>query len=61
MILLDSYYESEENEVLFVKIRARFPDLWRDTSFGPKFPTFLGPRPQMLQLWGLKTFSCQAP
>ena len=27
MILLDSYYNSEENEVFFVKIRARFPKL----------------------------------
>ena len=38
MILLDSYYDSKENEVIFVKIRARFPNLWPDTSFGPKFP-----------------------
>ena len=36
MILLDSYYDSEENEVLFVKIRARFPDLI--SLLGPSFP-----------------------
>ena len=36
MILLDSYYDFEENEVLFVKIGARVPDIWLDTSFGPK-------------------------
>ena len=35
MILLDSYYDSAENEVLFVKIRARVPDLWLDIFFGP--------------------------
>ena len=37
MILLDSYYDSEENKVLFVKIRARFSDLWLDMPFEPKF------------------------
>ena len=36
MILLDSYCDSGENEVLFVKIGARVLDLWLDTSFGPK-------------------------
>ena len=36
MILLDSYYDFEENEVLFVKMGARVPDIWLDTSFGPK-------------------------
>ena len=35
MILLDSYYDSAENEVLFVKIGARVPDLWLDIFFGP--------------------------
>ena len=34
-ILLKSYH-SGENEVLFVKIRARVPELWLDTSSGPK-------------------------
>ena len=38
IILLDLYYDSGENEILFVKIGARFPDLWLDTSFRPKFP-----------------------
>ena len=40
MILLDSFYDSRENEVLFVKIGARVLDLWLDKSlakcFGPK-------------------------
>ena len=38
MILLDSSNDSGENEVLFVKIGARVPDLWLDMSFGPKLP-----------------------
>ena len=38
IILLDSYYESGENEVLFVKNGARVPDLWLDLSFGPEVP-----------------------
>ena len=37
-ILLDSYYDCGENEVLFVKIGVRVPDLWLDMSFGSKLP-----------------------
>ena len=40
MIILDSYYDSGENEVLFVKIGARVLDLWLDTSSGPKLPNY---------------------
>ena len=36
IILLDSSQDSWENEVLFVKIRARVMDLWLDTSSGFK-------------------------
>ena len=35
MILLESSYDSGENEILFSKIEARVPDLWLDTSSGP--------------------------
>ena len=42
MILMDSFYDSGKNEVLFVKIGAMVLDLQRDTSFakglGPKLP-----------------------
>ena len=38
MILLDSYYDSGENEVVVVKIGARVLDLWFNTSFGLKLP-----------------------
>ena len=31
-------FDSGENEVLFVKIGARFPDLCLEKSFGPKLP-----------------------
>ena len=37
MILLDLPYDFGENEVLFVKIETRVPDIWLDTSFGPKW------------------------
>ena len=37
MILLDSYYDSGQNEV-FVEIGARAPDIWLDMSFWPKLP-----------------------
>ena len=40
MILLDSYHDSWENEVMFVKIAARVLDLWLDTFSGPKWPKF---------------------
>ena len=36
--LLDSSYDSGENEVLFVKIGARVLDLWLDKSSGPQLP-----------------------
>ena len=36
MILLDSHYDSEENEFLLLKIKASFPDLIR--LLGPTFP-----------------------
>ena len=38
MTLLDSYYDSEENKALFVKIRAKFSDLWLIRHLGPSFP-----------------------
>ena len=38
MILLDSYYDSGENEVLFVNIGARVAEFWLDKSFGPQLP-----------------------
>ena len=38
MILLDSYYDCVENEIMFLKAGARLPDVWHDTSFGPKLP-----------------------
>ena len=41
MILLDSSYYSDENDALFVKIRARVLELLLDVSLGPS-----GPRPQ---------------
>ena len=31
-------YDSGENEILFKKIGARFPDLWFDMSSGSKCP-----------------------
>ena len=34
MVLMDSPYDSWENEVLFEKIGARVLDLWLDTSSG---------------------------
>ena len=37
IILLDLYYDPEENEVLFVKIGAKVLDLWLDTSSGTKW------------------------
>ena len=40
MILLDSYHDSWENEVMFVKIAARVLDLWLDMFPGPKWPKF---------------------
>ena len=40
MILLDLSYDSVENEVLFVKIGARVPDLWLDVSFGSNWPKY---------------------
>ena len=40
MILLDFSHDSWKNEVLFVKIGVRIPDLWLDTSSGPKWPKF---------------------
>ena len=39
IILLESSYDSGENEVLFVKVGAKVPKLWLDTS-GPKWPKF---------------------
>ena len=36
MILLDLSYNAGENEVPFVKIEARVPDLWLNMSSGPK-------------------------
>ena len=38
IILLDLSYNSEENETLFVKIGARAPQFWLDTSSGSKYP-----------------------
>ena len=38
IILLDSSYDSKENEVLFVKIGARVLELWLDMWFEPKWP-----------------------
>ena len=38
IILLESSYDSGENEVLFAKIWARNLDLWHDNPFGPKWP-----------------------
>ena len=38
MILLVSSNDSGENEVLFIRITARVPDLWQDMSSGPKWP-----------------------
>ena len=38
MILLNSSYDFGENEVLPAKIEARVPDIWLDTSVGPKWP-----------------------
>ena len=38
MILMNSYHDSWENEVLFVKIAARVLDVWLDTFSGPKWP-----------------------
>ena len=40
MILLDSSYDFGEHEVLFVKIVARVPDIWLDTSFGSKWSKY---------------------
>ena len=37
IILLASYYGSGENEVLFVKIRAKILDLWLDKSLAKGF------------------------
>ena len=43
VILLDSFYDSSENEAAyFVKIRGRFLDLWLPTSFDPH--VFFGPQ-----------------
>ena len=39
-ILLDLPYDSRENNVLFVKIGAKFLDLQLDMSFGPKLPKY---------------------
>ena len=38
MILLDSFHDSWENEVLFVKTGGRVLDLWFDMSSGPNWP-----------------------
>ena len=38
MILFDLSYDSEENEVLFVKNGAMVLELWPDKSFEPKLP-----------------------
>ena len=38
MILLDSSFDSGENEVLFLKIGSTALDFWLDKSFGPKLP-----------------------
>ena len=39
MVLLDSSHDLGENEVLFVKIGGRVPDVWLDMStLGPKWP-----------------------
>ena len=38
MILLDSPFNSTENEVLFVRIGAKVPDLWLDKLFEFKLP-----------------------
>ena len=40
IILLDSCYDSEENEFLFVKIRTRFLKLWLDTYSGLTWSKF---------------------
>ena len=37
MILMDSFYDSGKNEVLFVKIGAMVLDLQRDMSFAKGF------------------------
>ena len=55
IILLHSYNDSGENEVLLVKIGARITDLWlvhflTYTSFGPKLLVF---RPQMQNVTAL--------
>ena len=57
MILLDSYYDFEENEVLFVKIGTSVPDLWLDMSFGSKLPktSFRSQTPNVTVL-GSKSF-----
>ena len=36
--LLNSSHDSGENDVLFLKIRARVLELWLDTSSGPSLP-----------------------
>ena len=38
IILLDSSYDFGENKVLFLKIGARVPDVWLDTTFGLRWP-----------------------
>ena len=43
IILLDSSYDSGEDEVLFVKIRARVLDSWLYTSFESKEENNLPP------------------
>ena len=40
MILLDSSYDSWENDDLFVKMAAMVLHIWLDTSSGPKWPRY---------------------
>ena len=52
MILLDSSYDSWENEVLFLKIEAKVVDLWFDVFWAQVIQMyFLGPRPQRQEIF----------
>ena len=48
MILLDLSYDFGENEILFVKIGARVPDIWLDKILWAQVAEmqFIAPRPQ---------------
>ena len=55
MILLNSSHDSQENEVLFVKSRAKVQDLWLDMFSGPKWPkySFLAPNPKVKEFFDI--------